>query len=159
MELLDKDLPEGFSTPGEPKTPFTIVQPVSWGDLDAYGHVNNSVYLRWFENARFHYFELVGVVALHTQENKGPILAHTEVDFLAPVRFPEQLLASVRVTRIGNSSFTMENAVWSLEQNRMCARGKNVIVMVDYDAGAKKIRVPEPIRAAIRALEGPGVED
>lgn len=158
MELSDLDLPEGFSKPGEPTSPLTIVQPVSWADLDAYGHVNNAVYLRWFENARFHYFELVGVVALHAQENKGPILAHTEVDFLAPVRFPEDLLASVRVTRVGNTSFTMENAIWSLGQNRLCARGKNVIVMVDYDAGAEKISVPEPIRAAIRALEGPDVE-
>jgi acyl-CoA thioester hydrolase len=152
------DLPERFSPPGEPTSPFTIEQPVSWGDLDAYGHVNNSVYLRWFENARFHYFELVGVVALHAQENKGPILGRTEVDFLASVRFPDTLLASVRVTRIGNTSFVMENAIWSLGQNRLCARAKNVIVMVDYAAGARKIRVPEPIRAAIRALEGPEVE-
>lgn len=152
------DLPEGFSRPGEATSPLTILQPVSWGDLDAYGHVNNSVYLRWFENVRFHYFELVGVVALHAQENKGPILGHAEIDFLAPVRFPDDLLASVRVSRIGNTSFVMENAVWSLRQNRLCARGKNVIVMVDYDAGAQKIRVPEPIRAAIRALEGPEVD-
>jgi acyl-CoA thioester hydrolase len=151
-------VPDGFSKPGEASAPVTIVQPVVWGELDAYGHVNNAVFLRWFETVRFHYFELTGVTALHRVENKGPILARSEIDFLAPVEFPDDVWLSVRVTKIGNTSFTMENAVWSSRQAKLVARGHNVIVMLDYGAGGTKIRVPEPIRAAIRALEGPDVE-
>lgn len=156
--MSELETPEGFSTPGEATSPLTIRQAVAWGELDAYGHVNNAVYLRWFENARFHYFELTGVTALYHMEKKGPILARTELDFLAPISFPDDVLLSVRVTRIGNSSFTMENQVWSVNESRLCARGQNVIVMLDYADGGQKIRVPEPIRAAIRALEGPQVE-
>lgn len=152
------DVPEGFSAPGEARSPYTVRQAVAWGELDAFGHVNNAVFLRWFETVRFHYFELTGVTALHRTEKKGPILARAELDFLAPVSYPDEMLLSVRVTEVGNTSFTMENAVWSTTQERLCARGRTVIVMVDYAAGGEKIRVPEPIRAAIRALEGPSVE-
>ncbi len=153
------DVPEGFSPPGDVTSPYTIRQSVAWGELDAYGHVNNTVYLRWFETVRFHYFELTGVIAYNERERQGPILARAEIDFCAPVSFPDELLLSVRVSRIGNSSFTMQNRVWSLGSDRLCARGECVIVMVDYGRGGEKVRVPEVIRAAIRALEGPEVED
>jgi acyl-CoA thioester hydrolase len=152
------EIPEGFSTPGEARSPLTILQPVAWGELDAYGHVNNANYLRWFETARFHYFELTGIIALHEMERKGPILARSEVDYLAPVGFPDELLVNMRISKIGNSSLISHNEVWSTRQGRLCARSRHVIVMVDYGDGYAKIRVPEPIRAAIRALEGPQVE-
>ncbi len=34
------------------KWPVTVELPVQWGDMDAFGHVNNAVYLRWFESRR-----------------------------------------------------------------------------------------------------------
>jgi acyl-CoA thioester hydrolase len=154
----DRPLPDGFGPPGAIASPFTIRQPVAWGELDAYGHVNNVVYLRWFETVRFHYFEVVGIGALWAAERKGPILARTEVDFRAPVRFPDELLSSMVVTRIGRSSVTMRNALWSTRDERLCAEATSVAVFVDYAAGGRPIAVPEAVRAAIRALEGPAVE-
>ncbi len=151
--------PEGFSDPGQPVSPYTITLPVAWGEMDSLGHVNNAVYLRWFETVRFHYFELVGMNALHEAERKGPILARADIDFLSPIEFPDQLFTSAAVFRLGNSSFTMRHRVWSTAQGRLCAQGDAVIVMVDYGAGGKSVRVPEPIRAAIRALEGAGLEE
>jgi acyl-CoA thioester hydrolase len=156
---LPDPLPEGFSTPGTAESPFTILQPVAWGEMDALGHVNNAVYLRWMENVRFHYFEMVGINALLAEDQKGPILARAEIDFLAPVTFPDDLLLSTRTVRLGNSSFTLENRIWSLAQGKLVATGDAIIVMVDYALEARSVRVPEPIRAAIRALDGESLDD
>ena len=59
-----QDIPEGFTAPDSLAGPVSRRQPVAWGELDALGHVNHTVYLRWFENARFGWFERVGIAAL-----------------------------------------------------------------------------------------------
>jgi acyl-CoA thioester hydrolase len=147
-------IPDGFTEPGSGASPYTVLQPVLWGEMDALGHVNNATYLRWFESVRFLYFEHIGLVAVHREESKGPILAHTAVDFLAPVRFPDEVLLSTKAIHLGRSSFTAEHRVWSIAQDRLVARGTGVIVMFDYGRGGS-IPIPEAIRAAIVALDGP----
>lgn len=151
-------IPDGFSAPGEPSSPITIAQPVSWSDVDAYGHVNNAVYLRWIENARFEYFERIGLCAHHANTGQGPILARTEIDYRAPVSHPDTLLVCTRVTSVRNSSFAMHNRVWSTAQQRIGAEAVATIVLVDYADGGRSVRVPDVIRAAMRALDGPGIE-
>ena len=47
---------------GLSRWPVTIELPVQWGELDSFGHVNNVVFLRWFESARIAYFERCGVL-------------------------------------------------------------------------------------------------
>ena len=42
-----------------PVEPVSVQIPVAWGDMDAFGHVNNTVYLRWFETARIAFFRAV----------------------------------------------------------------------------------------------------
>lgn len=152
------DIPEGYGEPFEPRAPFTIDQPVAWSELDAYRHVNHAVYLTYFENGRFHYFEVVGVTAMHEAEGKGPILARCEIDYLAPVEFPDRLLVKTWASEIGNTSFVLESEIWSCRDARAVARGRFVIVLVDYEGDYAKVRVPEPVRAAIRALDADVVE-
>jgi len=152
------EIPEGYGAPYELAAPFTIDQPVAWSELDAYQHVNHAVYLTYFENGRFHYFEAVGITALHAQEGKGPILARCEIDYVAPVEFPDTLLVKTQTTEIGNTSFVLEAEIWSSRDARAVARGRFVIVLVDYREGYARVRVPEPVRAAIRALDGGAVE-
>jgi acyl-CoA thioester hydrolase len=125
-----------------------------WGDLDSLDHVNNAVYVKWIENARMHYFEHVGLNALHREEGKGAILARLSLDFLVPIVFPDEVLVSVCTTRLGRSSFTAKHGVWSTARGELAARGEAVIVTFDYDTG-RTIPVPEPIRAAIVALDAP----
>jgi acyl-CoA thioester hydrolase len=141
--------PEGFTEPGSGSLPLTVRQAVAWGDMDAMGHVNNAVYLKWLENVRFDLFDRIGVIRTHAVERKGPILARATLDFLLPVTFPDSLLVSVRVTRVGNKSFTLDNRVWSSAQEASCARGEAVIVMVDYETG-QTIPVPAGLRGALQ---------
>ena len=128
--------------------PVELEIPVAWGDLDAFGHVNNTVYFRWFESARMAFFERIGI-GPNRPEKVGPIMATTSCDYLVPVEYPATVIVGARVQRIGNTSFVMENEA-TLEGTPV-ARGTTVIVLIDYRSG-EKVPVPDDMRAAIAAL-------
>ena len=153
--MTNAEYPEGFTDPEAAAGPVTIRQPVAWGELDALGHVNHTVFLRWFENARFAWFERVGIAALMRESGGalGPILAKVSCEYRAPVAFPDTILASVRCVRIGRSSMTLANRIWSERRAAIVAEGELVIVMLDYASGAST-PIPEVIRAAIEACDG-----
>src|SRR3954462_9000694 len=118
------------------KWPVTIELPVQWGDMDSFGHVNNVVYLRWFESARIAYFERAGV--LEQMPDIGPILARHTIDYRIPLRYPDDVRVSATVLKTGNTSFTMGIRLRSRANDRaIAAEGEGVIVMVDYRTGKK----------------------
>ena len=61
--------------------PSRVEIPVAWGDMDAFGHVNNVVYFRWFETGRIHFFGLVGILEAISSLGQGPILAEPQCRF------------------------------------------------------------------------------
>ena len=125
--------------------------PVQWGDMDALGHVNNAVYFTWFESARIALFERVGLAITGVPE-VGPILAHTRCDFLAPVRYPGEVLAGTRIERLGTTSFTMDyEAALAGDPERTVARGQGVVVLIDYRDGSK-VPLSASLREALSAL-------
>ena len=92
---------------------YTVTLPITprFGDSDLPGHVNNAVYLTFFESGRVEYWA-------RFTGNKGfedwPfILARTEIDFLAEA-FPGQALTQgIRVSRIGTKSFDFDDGAGS----------------------------------------------
>src|SRR3954462_9780666 len=88
------------------KWPVTIELPVQWGDMDSFGHVNNVVYLRWFESARIAYFERVQMMA--EMPRLGPILARQSIDYRIPLTYPDRVRVSCGVASIGNTSFVLK---------------------------------------------------
>jgi acyl-CoA thioester hydrolase len=153
----DTNIPEGYGVPGDLVRPFTVRDEPSWVDLDALGHVNHAVYLRFFENARMKYFQAVGIEGIShaavEDGHVGPILATMTVNYRQPVGFPDPLIVKTSCTKIGRSSFTLEAEIWSTKHGGVCAEGTFVIVLVDYANENAKVRVPEPVRAAMRALD------
>lgn len=151
------EVPPGYGRPGHLEGPFTVRDEPSWVDLDALGHVNHAVYLRFFENARMKYFQVAGIDGIShsatTDGAIGPILATTTINYRRPVGFPDQLLVKTVCTNIGRSSFTLAAEIWSTQHECVCAEGTFVIVLLDYANGHQKVRVPEPVRAAMRALD------
>ncbi|PRQ07142.1 acyl-CoA thioesterase [Enhygromyxa salina] len=147
--------PVGFADPDGAAGPVTIRQGVAWGELDALGHVNHTVYLRWFENARFAWFERVGIAALMRERGGavGPILARVSCDYRIPVGFPDAILTSVRCVELGRSSLTLRNSVWSEQHQAVVAEGEVVGVMFDY-AAKRSTPISEAVRAAIHTLDG-----
>jgi acyl-CoA thioester hydrolase len=131
--------------------PVTVELPVQWGEMDAFGHVNNVVYLRWFESARIAYFERAGVML--EMPGVGPILARQEIDYRLPLQYPDRLLVSATVSKFGKTSFTMALRMRSHRHDRsIAAESVAVIVMLDYRKGAK-VAVPEELKKRIESLE------
>ncbi len=126
-------------------TAVRVEIPVLWGDMDAFAHVNNTVYLRWFESARIAWFERVGIVG-RGGGGVGPILASTHCRFVRPLAFPDVIAAEATTTRIGRSSFDMAYRVVRRDTGELAAEGGGVIVMLDYATGKA-----QPIDDALRA--------
>jgi acyl-CoA thioester hydrolase len=133
--------------------PVVIELAVQWGDHDAFGHVNNTVYFRWYESVRIAYLERLGFADRNSPNGLGPILAAIGCNYRRQVTYPDRVLIAARVVRIGRSSMLMEHKVWSTAQKAVVADGQSTVVAFDYAAAASR-EVPADMRAAIRQLEG-----
>ena len=134
-----------------PKAPVSLSIPVQWGEMDAFEHVNNIVYFRYFESARIAYFTKMGIFGDPSQ-HIGPILASTTCKFIYPLSYPDTIDATARVCEVGSDRFTMEYMVFSTQHQRLAAKGKGVIVSYDYRE-KRKAELPEFWRVQIALLE------
>jgi acyl-CoA thioester hydrolase len=145
FETKGAEILKGFSV--------VITLPVQWGDQDAFGHVNNTVYFRWFESARIAYTERVGLSHMLEAEPIAPILASTACDYRSQITYPDTVLVGCRVARIGRSSIGLEHAIVSRGRDVIAAEGTSTIVVFDYRAN-RPVPVPLTVRQTIEALEG-----
>lgn len=133
------------------KYPVSLQISVAWGEMDAFGHVNNVVFFRYFESTRIAYMnEILGDKI--SSEDFMPILASTECRFLRPVYFPDTLTGEAAVSRVGNSSLTMVYRLRSESQQAVVAEGSAVVVNIDPGTGKGK-PISEPIRRRIAELQ------
>jgi acyl-CoA thioester hydrolase len=132
--------------------PVIITLPVQWGDQDAFGHVNNVVYFRWYESARIAYFEQSGIAALLEQQQLGPILARIACDYHRQLNFPDTIEVGSRVTRVGSKSMTIEHAIYSQAQQAIVAKSDSVVVIFHYGDNVSHA-VPQDVRAQLERFE------
>lgn len=125
--------------------------PVAWGEMDAFGHVNNVVYFRYFENARIEYLRQVG---LADSRAVGPILASIQCRFRRPITFPDQLHVGARATEVLEDRFTIEYRLVSERLSEVAAEGTSVVVSYDYRAGHKTLLPLEVLRAIEQLKQG-----
>lgn len=148
---------EGVALPGEQieafraRFPVTVDIPVAWGEMDAFQHVNNIVYFRYFESARIRCFEKVGYAVLASKTGHGPILASTDCRFRLPLVYPDTVTSGTCVGDIGESDFIMHYAVLSHRNGKIAAEGQGRIVSFDYGSG-RKIPLPGEIRMQLEKL-------
>lgn len=133
--------------------PVVVCVPLQWADEDAYGHVNNTIHLRWAETARIEYLMRVGAWQRSITNAVGPILANISCDYRFPLTFPDTIYVGARVTALGNTSFKMAHAIVSANQKKLAAEVDSTIVMFDYPKN-RAARIPDHLRSAIQALEG-----
>ena len=131
--------------------PITVAIPVAWGDMDAFGHVNNTVYFRWCESARIAYFEACGLNERMRAESVGPILAHASLAFKRPLTFPDSVRAEASAVKTGTTSFTLAYRLWS-EKHGLAAEGDSVIVLFDYRRGIK-VPLDDALLERIQGIE------
>jgi acyl-CoA thioester hydrolase len=129
------------------KTPVAI----RFADIDAFGHVNNAVYLTYFEIARSSYWK---DVVQWDWEKMGIIIGRAEINYLKPINLNDQILAYVRTSRIGNSSFDLDYALVKVKNGveELCTTGSTVCVTFDYQENATAI-IPEAHRIKMQEFE------
>lgn len=132
--------------------PVVVEVPVAWGEMDAFGHVNNIVYFRYFETARIAYFEKLDVREFLERDPVGPILAETACRFRAALSYPDRVSVGARVTGLSEDRFVMRYAVFSHRLGRIAAEGEGTLVCFDYRQG-RKASVPEKLKTRIAELQ------
>ena len=125
--------------------------PVRWGDMDAFGHVNNAAYFTYCESARIRYFERIGISAARPA-GEGPAVVSASCNFRRQVRHPATLEVGVRVSKVGNSSFTLEYGLYLEGLEDLVADGISVAVWMDYLRERSKT-LPEAHRRSIEGLD------
>ena len=134
--------------------PSKITFPLHWGEMDAFGHINNVSYFRYFESGRLDYFHLVGIDKYMAQHGQGPILAHTDCRFRQPMVWPATVCVATKVDDVGTDRFSMSYALVREDApETLVATGTGKIVWYDY-AKATKAPLPAVIAEAIASLEG-----
>jgi acyl-CoA thioester hydrolase len=132
--------------------PVVVEQPVVWGEMDAYQHVNNVVYFRYFENARLAYFARLGWPEVETATGVGPILASTQARFRRALTYPDTISIGARVSVVAEDRFTLEHIIVSHAQGVITTEGQGVVVAYHYGQERKAL-LPEAIRQRISELE------
>lgn len=132
--------------------PLVIESPVWWGEMDAFQHVNNTEYIRFFEHARIAYFEQVHCLETMEKTGIGPILAHTECRFRFPVTYPDQVFIGAKVEGMERDRFVMRYLVASQQHGKVAAEGSGKVVMFNYHENCKA-EIPENLENEIKAYE------
>jgi len=131
------------------KTPI----PIRFSDIDAVGHVNNAIYLTYFEIARLNYWR--EIINWNLREN-GVIVGRSEVNYLKPITLDDEIVCYVRTTRIGNSSFDMMHLLARVTPHgeEICTTGKTVCISYDYSLN-KSVSIPLKEREKMIAYDEP----
>ena len=134
------------------RCPVVIETPVAWGQMDAFRHLNNTAYFRFFESGRIAYFERLNLLEYMEETGVGPILAATDCRFRIPLTYPDTVSIATRVSEIQDDRFTMEYYVVSHKHQKVAAEGTGSIVCFNYKEN-KKTAVPAELKRRIEALE------
>eukprot|EP00043_Microstomoeca_roanoka_P016396 m.167187 g.167187 ORF g.167187 m.167187 type:complete len:205 (-) comp16450_c2_seq2:1967-2581(-) len=158
MKAASVAIPPPSFVPKEDAVQFPVwySQTIQWGDMDAFQHVNNVVYFRYFENARISYLfklcELSKVDYLGTHAI-GPIMADAYTRFRRPVTFPDTLAIGIRAEQVKSNELYLVHQMFSEKMNgALVAEGRGRLVSVDYPTG-KKADFPASIVQAMATLQ------
>jgi acyl-CoA thioester hydrolase len=141
----------------EKLTDYKYKTPIAkrFSDIDAVGHVNNAIYLTYFEEARLRYFH--EAIKWDWSES-GIIVGRSEVTYHKPIMLHDEIHCYVRTSRIGNSSFDMMHILVKATPNgeEICTTGKSVLISYDYKAN-KSVSIPQPERTRMIEYDEPGL--
>ena len=132
--------------------PVIIKIPILWGYMDAYQHVNNVIFFRFFESVRIAYFDRIGFTTLKSSIGIGPILASTECKYKIPLKYPDKVSIGAKITDLEEDRFTMKYILISHQLNKLAAEAKAIVVSYDYK-NDQKVSIPQEIRKKIIELE------
>jgi len=125
---------------------------VQWGEMDAFQHVNNTTYFRYFESGRIQYMHDTGYMAMMKTTGCGPILADVYCKFKMPVEFPDNLLVATKISDLKETEFTMQHLVYSISKQCIAAEGHGKIVHYNYKLKLRS-HLPSELVSTIKTLQ------
>jgi acyl-CoA thioester hydrolase len=122
--------------------------PVRWGDMDAYGHVNNTIYFRYCEQARVEWSERIGF-PVRTGAGEGIVIINAACTFLIPITYPATVIVDMFAGEPGRSSVMAWYELRVAGDDRLFAEGSSKMVWMSQATG-KSVPLPEALRAHIQ---------
>jgi acyl-CoA thioester hydrolase len=137
-----------FEIPDHKILVHELVLPIYWGEMDELGHVNNTVYFKYMEQARVSW--IASQSGQVSSEEEGPVIANTFCNFYRPLVFPGQVVARLYVAHPGRTSIdTFVTLERQDDPGQLYAAGGATLVWVSMKDGR-----PLPLPGFLRALEG-----
>ena len=139
--------------------PVKVPVEIRWRDLDALGHVNNAVYLTYFEMARLGYIRaLLGDDIQRDPLTLLPvgfqfILAEATCSYRSPATLTDRLTIAIWVSQVGRKSFVFEYRITDAVTGRLVAQGCSTQVWYDYAAGESRV-VPGEVVRGMEKVQG-----
>ena len=125
--------------------------PIRWGDMDAYGHVNNTVYFRYMEQARVEWLEEQKIEV--RPGGLGPVIINASCTFFAPVNYPATVIIKMYAGDPGRSSVMTWYELFIEGEDRLYAEGAAKTVWMDMRSG-KSAPLPDKVRALCDVAPG-----
>lgn len=110
----------------------TLEAPLRWGDMDAYGHANNTVYFRFFEEARITWFSSLNVGG--PEEPTGPVIIKTSATFLKELTHPASVIVETYADKAGNTSLDTYYLLKDAKTGEIYSEGYAKVVWFDRTA-------------------------
>jgi acyl-CoA thioester hydrolase len=126
---------------------------IRFSDIDKINHVNNAVYLNYFETSRVNYFDTV-FKGRNNWNKQGFVLARNEINHLHPIHLEDEIYCLTKVIKLGTKSLTLKNAVLKKQENNYieCANGIGILVAMNYET-RESIELPEDWKQLIEKFE------
>jgi len=133
---------------------YTAVEemPVRWGDMDARGHVNNTLYLRYFESSRIALFRTLKLYEEPTQVKIGPILSYQSCYYKAPLSYPDTIYVGAKIENIEGSKIIIKHSIVSKKLNRIVAEGEAHLIWYDYE-NQKRVSISDNLKQKLSAIK------
>jgi len=126
----------------------TLRIPVRWGDMDALGHVNNTVFFRFMEQARVEWLTQLG--GMPDTDGNGPIVVNAHCTFLKSFVYPDDVEVHTYIGSEGKTSFETWQELRSVKDSlKVYAIGGAKVVWLNFDT-QKSTRLPGIVLSALR---------
>lgn len=123
---------------------------VRWGEMDALGHVNNTVYLQYLEAARIAFFEAKGWNSVDIGATaQGPVIVSQTFNYRRQLHYPADVEVGVACTEVRRRSFVLSYAVFRKGTEELIGDGSTVLAWLDYTIN-KSVEIPLDVRGILR---------
>lgn len=133
--------------PDNKKLVSEMAMSIRWGDMDAMGHVNNTVYFRYLESARIEWFRTIRCEP--DPQGQGPVIVNAFCNFYKQLEYPGDIVVKTYVSDPGRTTFESWHTIERVDQpGVISAAGGATVIWVDFPQ-QKAVTLPDRIRQLV----------